>query len=235
MARAIHVAFFSWSRKAEFSCDRMGLLVCGDVDAALRVMIKLSGFPFTHYPSMSIEAFLDQYQRFEALDGDPTDAIAKVLQSSYLTHPWTVERAHELHCWVTDGDYQRLLNVDRANALQGDNQRRGPHAALPAAEPGRTPALTQANRSSPRAIQPLHALDKPLLFECPACYSVVLPSESACTVCRCPVTERNRYRRCERCGTPGKPSHAFCESCGSAQQADRPTSPQHPAKRLYNE
>ncbi|MDR0966965.1 MAG: M48 family metallopeptidase [Myxococcales bacterium] len=209
IAGGLDLLLYEWSRKAELSADRMGLLVCQDPDAALSVMVKLSGFPSTHYQSVNVEAFLAQHQDFEALDKEMTGVIAKVLRSTNLTHPWTVIRAHEMRRWVQDGDYQKLLSAD-APALPNapDPQQRSLPAmradlALPAG-PGTPPPL-----------------DKPLLFECPLCRSVVRPEERACATCGSPVTGRDRFWRCGRCGVPGRPSHQFCESCGSPQPPDQ--------------
>jgi hypothetical protein len=109
IAAGLDLALFDWARKAELSADRMGLLVCQDPDAALRVMVKLSGVPAALYRSLNVDAFIAQYQDFEALDRDTTGAIAKVVTSAYQYHPWTVVRAHEIRLWVQTGDYESAL------------------------------------------------------------------------------------------------------------------------------
>lgn len=186
IAAGLDLALFDWERKAELSADRMGLLVCQDPDAALRVMVKLSGVPAALYRSVNVEAFLEQYNDFEALDRDATGALAKVVRSAYQDHPWTVVRAHELRRWVIDGDYERALAGGSLGAL-GANNLQVPRGEL-------------------------------LPFECPVCGSVVSPGDASCGTCGGPCTARNRFRRCKRCGTPGKPSLQFCESCGARQQ-----------------
>ena len=184
IAAGVDVALFGWGRKAELSADRMGLLVCQDYDAALRVMVKLSGVPTALYPSINVEAFLAQYDDFEALDREATGAIAKIARSVYESHPWTVVRAHELRRWVEAGDYERLL--------AGGSQ------SIP-------------NKNGPRL-----AVGDLLPFECPICGAIVPVDARECG-CGAPCTEGNRFRRCVRCGAPGKPSQQFCESCGARQ------------------
>jgi hypothetical protein len=110
ISAGLDLALFDWERKAELSADRMGLLVCQDPDAALRVMVKLSGVPAALYRSVNVEAFLAQYEDFQALDKDATGALAKVVRSAYQDHPWTVVRAYELRRWAQGGEYERLLS-----------------------------------------------------------------------------------------------------------------------------
>ena len=43
--RAIVAALEEWQRKSELSCDRAGLLVGQDSDAALRALMKSAGGP----------------------------------------------------------------------------------------------------------------------------------------------------------------------------------------------
>lgn len=185
IAAGLDLALFDWERKAELSADRMGLLVCQDPDAALRVMVKLSGVPAALYRSVNIDAFLAQYDDFQALDNDTTGAVAKFVRSAYQDHPWTVVRAYELRRWAQDGAYGNLLA-------------------------GASDALTDG---------PARQLSKGdlLPFECPVCSSVVSPELTTCAACGSPCTERNRFRRCDRCGSSGKPSLQFCENCGTRQ------------------
>jgi hypothetical protein len=165
----------------------MGLLVCQDTDAALQVMVKLSGLPAALYSSVNLEAFLAQYDEYKAMDGEVGGTVAKLIQTAELTHPWAVVRAHEIKSWAENGDYSRFLE------------------GLPLAGGGEIPQRSRA---------------KLLPYECVVCGEVVPAEQRNCSKCASPVTERNRFRPCIRCGIAGRPSHAFCESCGAPQ--DRP-------------
>ena len=100
LSTATQVALLEWHRKAELSCDRFGLLACEDEDAAVRVMIKLSGAPFALYDRMSTDAFVAQYLDFERLDTDDLSAVYRVFLEAELSHPWTVERAWHVRQWA---------------------------------------------------------------------------------------------------------------------------------------
>lgn len=119
IAKGLELAFLSWQRKAELSADRMGLLVCQDVDAALRVMVKLSGVPAALYGAINVEAFLAQHADLESLGGDLSGAFAKGAQSAYQDHPWTVIRGYELRKWVQSGQYERLLRTGSRGREEG--------------------------------------------------------------------------------------------------------------------
>jgi Zn-dependent protease with chaperone function len=107
-ARAVLVALLEWSRKAELSCDRAGLLAVQHPEATLRAFMKLAG----GVPGMDAETDLnefliqaDQYRE----TGDVADIVFKVLNLLGATHPFHVLRAAELRDWIEAGEYDRLL------------------------------------------------------------------------------------------------------------------------------
>jgi Zn-dependent protease with chaperone function len=60
----LQAALLEWSRKAELTSDRAGLLVVQNPDVAYRVDMKLAGGK--RVDQMSLEAFLRQAEEFEA-------------------------------------------------------------------------------------------------------------------------------------------------------------------------
>ena len=106
----LSLALMEWARRAELSCDRFGLLCSQDREASLRVHVKLAGAPYLLYDQISIDAFLAQHEEFETLDKDRLSALYKILAQSNMTHPWLVVRAHTLHRWHADGEYDKLLD-----------------------------------------------------------------------------------------------------------------------------
>jgi hypothetical protein len=112
--RALIAALREWSRKAELSGDRAGLLAGQDTDAAQRVFLKLAGG--ARLSEMDTEAFLAQGREYEAA-GDLRDGVLKLLNLEGQTHPFAASRAVELDRWVRGGEYERIL--------AGDYPRRG--------------------------------------------------------------------------------------------------------------
>ncbi|NUR26721.1 MAG: M48 family metallopeptidase [Catenulispora sp.] len=102
-------ALLEWYRKAELSCDRAGLLVEQDLDAAMRSLMKLAGG--SHLAEMNPVAFLEQAREHEG-GGGFRESVLKLLSLQNRTHPYTSIRALELTRWVEAGDYQRVLGGD---------------------------------------------------------------------------------------------------------------------------
>ena len=74
----------SWSRCAEITCDRAGLICCGDVEAAQRVFLKLITGGSIRLDQINIEAYLQQA-------GQVNSRIVKLLELGD-THPLLPKR-----------------------------------------------------------------------------------------------------------------------------------------------
>ncbi|MCL2824001.1 MAG: hypothetical protein FWD57_08420, partial [Polyangiaceae bacterium] len=138
-----------------------------------------------------VDAFLDQYKEFDALDKDFSGAVAIISKTAHLTHPWTVVRAYELNKWARSGEYDMCLGTGRLTLPEPVSARLTAASILP--------------------------------FECPICVPsrTVTADFAECPDCGCPMTDRNRFRPCVRCGVSNKPSHQFCESCGFEQLSNK--------------
>ncbi len=100
--RAIVAALHEWSRKAELSADRAGLLATQDPATAFRVHMQLASGG--HLDDLDTTAFLAQGQEY--LDAaDLRDSVLKLLLVENQTHPFAVVRAAELRRWVDSGEY----------------------------------------------------------------------------------------------------------------------------------
>ena len=136
LSLGIYVALYEWIRTAELTCDRVGLLVCQDLDAAIRVMIKWSGVPPAYYKKLNPQAFLDQNREFENLDSDFLSSIFKMQTGLFMTHPWTVSRAAEIKRWHDKGEYGALMK----EAAEPDKSAAPADLLPPLASPGKCPA-----------------------------------------------------------------------------------------------
>jgi Zn-dependent protease with chaperone function len=114
---AIRAALLEWSRKAELSADRAGLLVSQDPQLSYRVDMKLAGG--SRSQDMSVDEFIKQADDYEQ-GGDLLDGVLKLSMLVGQTHPFPVLRVKELKSWVESGDYDTIL--------KGDYQRRDDQA-----------------------------------------------------------------------------------------------------------
>lgn len=105
-ARAILLGLLEWSRKAELSSDRAGLLACQNPEAALSSFMTLAcGSPAD---GTNLTEFLRQSDEYRQA-GDLADEIFKVVNLLPMTHPFHVLRAGQLRDWIEAGEYDRIL------------------------------------------------------------------------------------------------------------------------------
>jgi Zn-dependent protease with chaperone function len=105
--RALIAALREWQRKAELSGDRAGLLATQDLDAALRVAMKLAGG--SHLDRIDVAGFLKQAEDYEGA-GDLRDGVLKLLNTERTTHPFAVVRAAEINRWAASDEYRSILD-----------------------------------------------------------------------------------------------------------------------------
>lgn len=127
--RAIMAALMEWSRKAELSADRAGLLATQDPATAFRVHMKLASGG--HLKDLDHTAFFAQGAEYDASD-DLRDSVLKLLLVEARSHPFAVVRAGELRRWVDAGDYTRILAGDYPRR-EGDADAKVSEAAQEAA------------------------------------------------------------------------------------------------------
>jgi Zn-dependent protease with chaperone function len=104
--RAITAALMEWSRKAELSADRAGLLAAQNPAVAARVHMKLaSGGRLDDLDATSFFAQASEYTETE----DLRDSILKIFLVENRSHPFAVVRAAELRRWTESGAYTEIL------------------------------------------------------------------------------------------------------------------------------
>jgi Zn-dependent protease with chaperone function len=113
---ALVTAFYEWSRQAEFTSDRAGLLVAQEPSLAIGSLIKLAAGPSRLANELSQEAFMEQAATYQ--DADTLDKIGKVVlfatMGRKMTHPMPVHRTQELDRWVKSGEYEKILRGEYA-------------------------------------------------------------------------------------------------------------------------
>ncbi len=116
--RAVVFALEEWQRTSELSCDRAGLLVGQDVDAALRVHMKSAGG--SRLGEMDAVAFLAQAEAYEST-GQVRDGVLKLLNMTGRTHPFAVQRAAELRAWIVADAYSTVLRGEYPRRVDDEN------------------------------------------------------------------------------------------------------------------
>jgi Zn-dependent protease with chaperone function len=132
--RLIMAALMEWSRKAELSADRAGLLATQDPAVAFRAHMKLASGG--HLEDLDQTSFFDQGREYDDA-GDVRDSVLKMLLIEARSHPFAVVRASELRHWVDSGDYTALLG--------GGYPRRGDDETASATEAAREAAQSYSD------------------------------------------------------------------------------------------
>jgi Zn-dependent protease with chaperone function len=111
---ALVLAFYEWSRQAEFSADRAGLLVTQSLGVSLDAEVALTAGPNRFSHEENREAFMDQARAYQ--DADTLDQVGKAilfaLWGKTFTHPMPVHRAQELERWHLSGAFDRIMAGD---------------------------------------------------------------------------------------------------------------------------
>lgn len=107
----VQMAFLEWSRKAELSSDRAGLLASQDPAVAQSLYMKMAGGVRPLGDAMGqldLDSFIVQANEY-ANSNEGFDILYKIVSMLLLTHPMHTVRAAELQRWITGGDYDRIL------------------------------------------------------------------------------------------------------------------------------
>lgn len=106
-----------WSRMAELSCDRAGLLCSQDTKAAMKVLLRFAGAPEKYLDAVDIETYLEQYESHKE---NSENKLTHFLMGADRTHPWVLERIQHLHEWIESGEYDLLLAEGRPEVFSND-------------------------------------------------------------------------------------------------------------------
>ncbi len=104
--RMVTVGLLEWSRKAELSADRAGLLASQDPTAALRTHMKLASGG--ELDELDVTSFLQQGAEYDE-GGDVRESLMKLSLLQQQEVPYAVVRATELRRWIDTGAYTAIL------------------------------------------------------------------------------------------------------------------------------
>jgi Zn-dependent protease with chaperone function len=119
IALALQWHLNDWSRKAELSADRFGLLVTDDLETVQTMLIQLAGGASIVGNELSTDEFRQQAVEFRNISGHgrkPKTTMDKIeyyvteliLNPDLKTHPWPAIRFVELEEWAQSQQYALL-------------------------------------------------------------------------------------------------------------------------------
>ena len=94
--------FLSWSRKAEYTCDRGGLIVSQDVTASVAAQAKLA-VGKQLFEKLDLVSFKEQKSE---VSKDDISRLSELLS----THPYVVNRIQKMNIYFNSDSYRRLTS-----------------------------------------------------------------------------------------------------------------------------
>ena len=95
------VALRTWSRRAEITCDRAGMLVSRDQAASERAITKLAVGSRKLYEEFNLDAFLEQHE-------EGSHGIGRYMEV-FATHPWLPKRVLAMRVFGESQLYQKAI------------------------------------------------------------------------------------------------------------------------------
>ena len=103
------VALRTWSRRAEITCDRAGMLVSRDQAASERAITKLAVGSRKLYEEFNLEAFLEQYE-------EGKEGIGRYMEA-FATHPWLPKRVLAMREFAKSEIYRNAVGLEGGAAM----------------------------------------------------------------------------------------------------------------------
>jgi Zn-dependent protease with chaperone function len=97
------IALRTWSRRAEITCDRAGMLVSKDPLAAERAITKLAVGSRNLYEEFNLDAFLEQNE-------EGSQGIGKYMEV-FATHPWLPKRVLAMRVFGESQLFQKAMGA----------------------------------------------------------------------------------------------------------------------------
>ncbi len=143
VGRGLKSALLEWSRKAEFTGDRAGLVVIQDPQVMLSMMMKFAGGTLFQRQQMDVTEFLKQADLYQEADASVLNRIYKGMLVAPVTHPLTIVRAREIMNWsdsreyheILEGRYPRKRTATNASANSRNGHNGAAHSTTTASSP----------------------------------------------------------------------------------------------------
>jgi Zn-dependent protease with chaperone function len=106
------IALRAWSRRAEITCDRAGMLCARDAKVAARALTKLVLGSRKLYEEFDIEVFLEQYTQSQEGSGRYMEVFA--------SHPWLPKRVLAMREFEKSTVYRKHANLGEGGVAMPD-------------------------------------------------------------------------------------------------------------------
>lgn len=102
------LAYWEWYRRAEFTCDRAGLLCVQDIATGLNALVKLSGKVDGYEDERNVEETIAQAEAHKEVN--KLVLLVSILENSSNTHPFIPSRLKILKEYAQSDAYRQILS-----------------------------------------------------------------------------------------------------------------------------
>ncbi|MBQ7886273.1 MAG: M48 family metallopeptidase [Clostridia bacterium] len=110
LTEGVTIALYDWMRKHEYSADRAGAIASGHPEHAIEAIQTLLG---VHEKlkgvSVSTQDLLEQHGAYQEENKSIVSKLVMLSQIIKSSHPWAVDRIHELNQWMESGEFEALI------------------------------------------------------------------------------------------------------------------------------
>ena len=98
------IALAAWSRRAEITCDRAGLLVVKDLKVSMKGLVKLALGSQKLYEELDLEAYLQQFE-------DGKSGPGRIMEL-FASHPYVPKRVQSLRVFSETALYRKAIGLE---------------------------------------------------------------------------------------------------------------------------
>ena len=125
LATPLRMALQKWSRCAELTADRAGLLASRSLEASIRVLVRMAGGyseGVRRRTNMNIAAFIKQARQLKTAENDSwMDGFFASIVTLNRSHPFTAWRLLMLIEWVEEGNFLDLLMANPSSVAENNS------------------------------------------------------------------------------------------------------------------
>ena len=116
-ASAINLALMHWYRMSDFTASRAGLLASQDLDACIRLELKLAGVPKNGNLDEFKASFINQAESFKDYDLKGFNKAIKIVKTLDQDRPYGVLRTSQIMEWSKSDEYKKILDREHLNII----------------------------------------------------------------------------------------------------------------------
>lgn len=106
----VQLALLYWSRRAEFSADRVSALICESSTPIVNTMIRLAGGSKTITKNVNVDEYASQASSYDLFLESKWNKVLLFQNRAFTDHPFNSVRVREILSWVKSDTFINIIN-----------------------------------------------------------------------------------------------------------------------------